>query len=369
MNMRGRTPDGPEDGAEIPSPDAPEVTLGASASDALRAAGSQAPDVAAMAAFEAPVPTGPMGSQLAAFEQDWTFDIDRDQTDKNIIRVLGGQTGTTYFETQVVPNGPSRKDNSIAWGEAEAARNVLRDMKLPTFTREKALEMETHFQTDTYYDRSEDDGDDRYTVVGYTTKFEFLSTTDRLEAMRVCEDLNDSKLPETDKTLQIQRITPLGEVQMLGSVLGASDPACGAGRVSVPAVQGAWEGFAFKKDLADWGSRNAVLLAVSKGYTPSPEDKWDEIGVVGVDAGVAALYDRSRFPEDWMDHSSSLDDGQLDDAGFVCSSGYGDGGYGAYAIKREGKAVAAGIVFLSPLERYDRAYLEVALQSALAQRA
>ena len=79
--------------------------------------------------------------------------------------------------------------------------------------------------------------------------------------------------------------------------------------------------------------------------------KWKEIGTIGVDAGLAGFFwNKPDFTdEQWDDFCDSMDDNQstyLDkNMGFWCSSGYGDGNYGVYAIKEDNEIIALKICF------------------------
>ena len=292
-------------------------------------------------------------TDLDCFEADWVFEIHRDKVDSNLIQVRGAQTNHLYFEIS------GKTDNYSAWQQAERTRDEYRARKLPNFTWGKALELEDCFNVQPDHSARITN----YTVVGYQTQFVFFESTDESLASGLCSDLTDLKLKDEERGLVVDSYKALGSFPVRGGELMVGDPTCGMGSGrDVQAVKGVWNGFAVKKDEGDWGKRNTVLLALSKGFTPQPDDTWEEFTVVGVDGGMAAITATSLERDDVDD---SFNDGICGGVGVMCSSGYGDGGYGAYSIQRSGLAVAVGIVFTAPLPRYEPAYLDTAVAVAL----
>ena len=85
-------------------------------------------------------------------------------------------------------------------------------------------------------------------------------------------------------------------------------------------------------------------------------DEAEEIGEIGVDAGLAGFFgDKPDFSdEEWHEFCRAMramrardEQAYLTDLGFWTSSGYGDGGYPVYAVKRDGEIVALEIVFIA----------------------
>ena len=128
----------------------------------------------------------------------------------------------------------------------------------------------------------------------------------------------------------------------------------------VKVVPGEYECIAWVSDEGEWGKRVAELGVYLDGVVPA-KSKFDRIpGEVGVDAGLAGVYLRKpNFTDDeWIQFCSIIHDewptvhlhsGDFDGrlVGFTTSSGYGDGGYDAYAkTNNDGLAEAIEIVFL-----------------------
>ena len=79
--------------------------------------------------------------------------------------------------------------------------------------------------------------------------------------------------------------------------------------------------------------------------------QWEEIGRIGVDAGLAGFFwNKPDFTDEkWSAFCDSLDFDKSvwlrEEMGFFCSSGYGDGYYSVYAIKEKGEIIALKICF------------------------
>ena len=320
--------------------------------DGLAVPGEQAPlDLSHQQGAEPIQPA----TDLDCFEADWVFEIHRDKVDSNLIQVRGVQTNHIYFEIS------GKTDNYSAWQQAERVLDEYRSRKLPNFTREKALECESCFMVHEDYEAEPS----TYKVVGYQTKFVFFTSEDRRKASEICDDMTDSKLTPDEKVLQVHEVNAHGGFPVHGRDLSVGDPTCGMGRdASVVAANGTWNGFSIRVDTGDWGKRNAVLLALKDDFSLQPGDAWEEFGVVGVDGGMAAI---TASPHDREGETGNYNDGLCGATGVQCGSGFGDGGYGAYAIKRDGVAVAVGVIFLAPLERYEKAFLDSAVAAALRQ--
>lgn len=82
-------------------------------------------------------------------------------------------------------------------------------------------------------------------------------------------------------------------------------------------------------------------------------DEAEEIGEIGVDAGLAGFFgDKPDFSDgEWAEFCDAMRprDKQAwhTELGFWTSSGFGDGGYPVYAVKRDGEIVALEIVFIA----------------------
>lgn len=78
--------------------------------------------------------------------------------------------------------------------------------------------------------------------------------------------------------------------------------------------------------------------------------KWECIGSIGVDAGMAGFFwNKPDFSDDeWRKFCDDFDfkkGHKDDDYGFYSSSGYGDGMYDVYAIKEDDQIIALKICF------------------------
>ena len=86
------------------------------------------------------------------------------------------------------------------------------------------------------------------------------------------------------------------------------------------------------------------------GIIPSQKD-YEEIGEIGVDAGLAGFFiDKPDYTDsEWHDFCDRIKKGNawIFDEGFFTSSGHGDGGYPVYAAKdKEGNIVSLEIRFI-----------------------
>ncbi len=114
-------------------------------------------------------------------------------------------------------------------------------------------------------------------------------------------------------------------------------------------------------------NRNAALVCLYVGnesleknqelVDKSISEKWEKIGMIGVDSGQAGIYDLKHYRDDsivsknsegdWFDANSKLtlkatDYGGVIKYGAVSSSGYGDGMYNVYVL-RDGKTKIIGV--------------------------
>jgi hypothetical protein len=164
----------------------------------------------------------------------------------------------------------------------------------------------------------------------------------------------------------------IGNFNVTSSKLVVSDPCYDRNvwcRGELTGVQnGQWDAFAIISDEDDWGMRVAELF-IRHESRPDLEDIDADRCVeftVGVDSGQAGFFCDSLYPQgdtgDYDEPASFYgkacnatlgDHGDIiDDAGVVCSSGFGDGSYDCYVhIDDEtGKIVAAAIVFINDEE-------------------
>lgn len=85
------------------------------------------------------------------------------------------------------------------------------------------------------------------------------------------------------------------------------------------------------------------------GFIP-PQKQMEEIGAIGVDAGLAGFFmNKPDYnDEQWKSFCDSIRDGDawIKEEGFFSSSGNGDGEYSVYAYKENGEIIALEIRFL-----------------------
>ena len=95
--------------------------------------------------------------------------------------------------------------------------------------------------------------------------------------------------------------------------------------------------------------RVGIIAIYLDGIIP-PMRSMEEIGSIGVDAGLAGFFmNKPDYnDEEWDKFCDSIRDGDawIKDEGFFSSSGYGDGCYGVYASKVNGEIVALEIRFI-----------------------
>ena len=95
--------------------------------------------------------------------------------------------------------------------------------------------------------------------------------------------------------------------------------------------------------------RVGVIGIYLNGIIP-PQKSMEEIGSIGVDAGLAGFFmNKPDYnDEEWDEFCDSIRKGDawIKDEGFFSSSGYGDGCYGVYAYKINNEIVALEIRFM-----------------------
>lgn len=102
--------------------------------------------------------------------------------------------------------------------------------------------------------------------------------------------------------------------------------------------------------------RNAELICCHEtiNLNTIKNSEWIEIGDIGVDSGQAGVYDLKYYPKEknneWYRLNTNITSKPTDYAGSiphgaVSSSGYGDGIYSVYIVKRQ-KVIAVKITFI-----------------------
>ena len=96
-------------------------------------------------------------------------------------------------------------------------------------------------------------------------------------------------------------------------------------------------------------TRVAIIGIYLNGIIPS-ETLMEEIGEIGVDAGLAGFFNNKPDYDDeqWGEFCNSIREGNawIKDEGFFSSSGYGDGFYPVYAYEMNDEIVALEIRFI-----------------------
>lgn len=157
----------------------------------------------------------------------------------------------------------------------------------------------------------------------------------------------------------------------LGETVMVSDPCYGLNTwcqgVLKNVLPGQYDCNVEYSDEGDWGIRVSAIEATHIGYDRCVLSEELEDFVVGVDSGLAGIFDyeyyakyhmgateRPHVDDDWYDkvcdlaHKSHFDGNTIDNLGLVSSSGYGDGGYDCWTSKNEdGKIVSIRVEFLS----------------------
>jgi hypothetical protein len=291
-----------------------------------------------------------------AFTRDWTFDITRksyvdgqpvrvevngrqeNHPDSDIVQIRGEQSGFVYYEISDHDAWRAKVDGKWmdvsfvdpivdlytplfgkpdrGWYVAHEFMDSLKVLKLPSFTLDKAMELETSF----FVEEDHGSDEDLLRVFGYRTGFCFGEASSHKEAEGIRDNFKDMKLSASEKTLQVHSIKNIGKFSVR-SELHVGD--CGSVR-STPALKGPWTAYTVKKDMAshwgNWGVRNAVLVSLSKSFKPEDTDTWTEFGIVGVDSGMVTLSNKI------VDDNEDCEEGELR-GGVKCSAGMGDGGY------------------------------------------
>ena len=93
-----------------------------------------------------------------------------------------------------------------------------------------------------------------------------------------------------------------------------------------------------------------VVKKQSNRNIPLSSKRWKKIGQIGVDSSIAGIFwNPYEFADDdaWFDFCDELNGNDViaDDCGFYCNSGYGDGIYDVFAIKKNDDIIALRIDF------------------------
>jgi len=163
----------------------------------------------------------------------------------------------------------------------------------------------------------------------------------------------------------------LGTFEVTSGELVVSDPCYSLGTwcagTIIDVKNGEWEAKVENRDEGLWGSRCAELVAYHTDHQFN-HGPWEKASFdVGVDSGQAGIFDKpffnshdeyGGFNDNWYEEVCQItlkDPGAgVLKGGVVSSSGYGDGGYDAFAAKdSNGAVVAVKIVFIPECDEED----------------
>jgi hypothetical protein len=125
--------------------------------------------------------------------------------------------------------------------------------------------------------------------------------------------------------------------------------------INLPCKSGEWNCDLHFKDQGDfWGVRVHEMIAYHSEYKLRKDENWHCIGTIGVDGGMAGIFDAERLYEideevfneeidkEYLDNGSIV----LQDLGVICTSGFGDGVYEVSKQVENGLTCAVKIVFI-----------------------
>lgn len=157
----------------------------------------------------------------------------------------------------------------------------------------------------------------------------------------------------------------------LGNKVMVSDPCYGLGTwcqgVLKNVLPGTYKCDVEYSDEGDWGVRVAAIEVRHENYDRPAEFK-PEAFDIGVDSGQAGIFDYDYYAryhdqhsveDEWYDEVcditlSKTQSGDIDNCGFVSSSGFGDGGYTCWTAREEnGYIVAIRVEFITEYDDED----------------
>lgn len=118
-----------------------------------------------------------------------------------------------------------------------------------------------------------------------------------------------------------------------------------------PALNGVWTAHVVMSDEGSWGTRVRKVIVHHDGFNPADPRIRRMNDEFSVDSGQAGVFDRDSYGGDQFydlccqETLSKKQCGYVE-GGFVTSSGYGDGCYGARVQTVGGKAVCIELEFL-----------------------
>lgn len=115
---------------------------------------------------------------------------------------------------------------------------------------------------------------------------------------------------------------------------------------------GKWTAYTKIMVCKSWGKRYGVLYCVHENH--GTEKDYQRLGRIGVDAGMAGMFDLQKFPIDHNTRDKMVESfgnkPKTFNYGVLSPSGVGDGSYEIYGSFRQNKLVKAAIIFLTDCE-------------------
>ena len=160
-----------------------------------------------------------------------------------------------------------------------------------------------------------------------------------------------------------RELKKLGEFKVKSGKLFLSDP-CYSREIwcqikDIEAENGDWNAFVIESDDNHWDNGNNICAELLASHNDALSifqtifDQGEELpSEVGVDSGQAGIYDDEAFhseDENWYDKNCNItvkNKAGVLDGGCVSRSGYGDGDYPAYVVRRNNKVVGVRIKFI-----------------------
>lgn len=126
-----------------------------------------------------------------------------------------------------------------------------------------------------------------------------------------------------------------------------SDPCYDREKI-IPAKPGKWTACATMEDCGAWGERVVSILVHHMDFSPVGKNYTTSTSYLGVDSGQMGVFDSDQYGgESFYDECCGATNPYgFVGAGFVSSSGYGDGSYHCRVFKEAGKAVAVEVLFI-----------------------
>ena len=153
-------------------------------------------------------------------------------------------------------------------------------------------------------------------------------------------------------------ITRLGSIELNEKVI-ITDPCYEAdyhfyNEIITDMKPGTYDCYMNTVELKDWGRRVTDIFIVHVDYLDVKPSYRLVSRHIGVDSAQAGIFSYDYFVEhqqnnDWYDTVCSITDnhaGIIDNSGVVSMSGYGDGLYSLYSMRKDRKTIALKLKFI-----------------------